>query len=241
MTVAVGVLARAPSAAGKTRLAPHLSPERLLTLRRAVLTDTLRALESIPDLTIFFTPDDAAEEIASLAGMSRRRVAQGAGDLGARMLRALQYLLRVSDTVHDPGRCLTPDGTEAAIEGAILIGSDIPLLTADHIREAAEQLAPRNATAVAERSLVLGPADDGGYYLIGMTAPHAQLFEGIEWGTESVLTDTLRAADRMNLHPHLIRSTYDIDAIDDLLRCERDLKWLPSAVCQDLRRWFAAA
>ena len=230
MTVAVGVLARAPSAAGKTRLAPHLSPERLLTLRRALLTDTLRALESLPDLTIFFTPDDAEEEIASLGGISRRRIAQGAGDLGARMHRALLHLLDAK-------------GARAfqASEGAILVGSDIPLLTANHILEAADTLqVTGSARALAER-VVLGPADDGGYYLIGMTEPHAELFEGIEWGTESVLTDTLRAADRIHLHPHLIRSTYDIDAVDDLLRCERDLKWLPSPVCQDLRRWFAAA
>ncbi len=231
MTVAVGVLARAPSPAGKTRLAPHLSPARLLTLRHALLTDTLRALESLPDLTIFFTPDDAEEEIASLGGISRRRIAQGAGDLGARMLAAIRCL-----TVSDGARWgPTPSDT------AILVGSDIPLLTADHILDAADTLqVTGSAKALAER-VVLGPADDGGYYLIGMTEPHAELFEKIEWGTESVLTDTLRAADRIHLHPHLIRSTYDIDAVDDLLRCERDLKWLPSPVCQDLRRWFAAA
>ena len=101
MTVAVGVLGRAPSAAGKARLAPHLSPERLLTLRRALLTDTLRAVGPLPHVTIFFTPDDADQEIASLSAATTARVPQGDGDLGARMLRALQYLLRVSDTVHD--------------------------------------------------------------------------------------------------------------------------------------------
>jgi hypothetical protein len=91
----------------------------------------------------------------------------------------------------------------------------------------------------AERGIVLGPADDGGYYLIGMPDVYAELFEGIAWGTESVLTDTLRAADRARIDAHLARSAYDVDTIDDLLRLERDLAWLPSGVCPALRRWFS--
>lgn len=86
---------------------------------------------------------------------------------------------------------------------------------------------------------MLGPADDGGYYLIGMTQPHPGLFEGIAWGTESVLTDTLRAADRIGVDARLVRSAYDVDTIDDLLRVERDLAWLPSVVCPRLRRWLS--
>ena len=86
---------------------------------------------------------------------------------------------------------------------------------------------------------MLGPADDGGYYLIGMRQAHPELFEGIAWGSDSVLTDTLRAADRAGIGAHLTRSAYDVDTIDDLLRLERDLAWLPSAVCPALRRWFS--
>lgn len=230
MSVAVGVMARAPSSGGKTRLSPHLSPARLAALCAALLADTMLALTSLDDVTVFFTPDEADQEIASLCAATTARAPQGDGDLGARMLCASQHLLRVSDTVHDPGRCLTPSGTEAAI----LVGSDIPMLTADHIREAAERLAS------AERSCVLGPADDGGYYLIGMTESHPELFEGIAWGTESVLTDTLRAADRAGLAAHLLRSAYDVDTIEDLQRLERDLKWAPSIVCPAIRRWLAA-
>jgi rSAM/selenodomain-associated transferase 1 len=211
VSVAVGVMARTPESGGKTRLAPHLSPARLTALRRALLSDTLRALDSVPDVTIFCTPDQGGQEIAALDAGKRRTVPQGDGDLGVRMLRALQHLLSQSDA-------------------AILVGSDVPLLTADHIREAAELL--------SDGRVVIGPADDGGYYLIGMTTAHAGVFEEIEWGTESVLTDTLRAADRAGVAVHLIRSAYDIDTIDDLLRIERDLKWAPSVACEDLRRWL---
>jgi glycosyltransferase A (GT-A) superfamily protein (DUF2064 family) len=235
-------MARAPSSGGKIRLAPHLSPARLTSLRTALLADSLFALGGLPGLTVFFTPDEAEQEIASLCGAAVPCVAQGAGDLGARMAGALQHLLR-------GGRC----------DAAILVGSDIPLLTRDHVAEAAELLLPlRSAKAStaakvsvdhrslgegwsAERRIVLGPADDGGYYLIGMTQVHASLFEGIAWGSESVLADTLRAADRAAIDTHLTRSAYDVDTIDDLLRLERDLGWLPSGVCPALRRWFSEA
>jgi rSAM/selenodomain-associated transferase 1 len=215
VTTAVGVIARAPSSIGKTRLAPHLSPDRLRALRAAMLADTLRAVEGLPGVFIFFTPDEAEPEIASLAGSAMPRMPQCAGDLGARMLGALRYLLE-----------------DQKFDAALLVGSDIPLLTANHLREAADALQ-------AGGGLVLGPADDGGYYLIGMTQPHAALFDGIGWGSERVLTDTLRTAERIGVEARLVRSAYDVDTVDDLLRLERDLGWAPADVCPAVRRWFS--
>ena len=211
-------MARAPSSEGKTRLAPHLTPERLTSLRSALLADTLSAVASLPDVFVFVTPDEAVPEVETVLPV----VPQGGGDLGARMLHALQFLLQVS--AEEP-QCLTPDI-------AILVGSDIPMLTESLITEAASLL---------QRSggVVLGPADDGGYYLIGMTQAHPGLFEGIAWGSESVLTDTLRAADRLGVDAYLAPSSYDVDTIDDLLRLERDLAWAPSGVAPALRRWFS--
>lgn len=215
MTTAVGVIARALSSIGKTRLGPHLSPDRLRALRAALFTDTLRAVEGLASVFIFFTPDEAEQEIMSLAGSALPRVPQGAGDLGARMLGAVRYLLE-----------------DQKYDAALLVGSDIPLLTASHLREAADTLQARGG-------LVLGPADDGGYYLIGMTRPHAALFDGIAWGSESVLTDTLRTAERIGVEARLIRSAYDVDTLDDLLRLERDLAWAPADLCPAVRRWFS--
>jgi glycosyltransferase A (GT-A) superfamily protein (DUF2064 family) len=233
VTTAVGVMARAPSSPGKTRLAGDFSASRLIALRSALLADTLRAVERLPNVTIFFTPDDAEAEIASFAAVARR-VPQGGGDLGTQMRRALQFLLRepMSDTVSELG---TEMGSEIAHEppdAAILVGSDIPLLTAAHVTDA--------ATALQSRSgVVLGPADDGGYYLIGMRQVYADLFEGMAWGSKTVLADTLRAADRLGIAAHLMPRAYDVDTIDDLLRLERDLAWLPASVCPALRRWFS--
>jgi len=215
VTTAVGVFARAPSSTGKTRLAPHLSPDRLRALSAALLADTLGAVESLPAVFLFFTPDEAEQEITSLAGSGVQCVPQRGADLGARMLGAVRYLL-----------------DDRSYDAALLVGSDIPLVTASHFREAAD-------TLQAGGGLVLGPADDGGYYLIGMTRPHAALFEGIAWGSESVLTETLRTAERIGVEARLVRSAYDVDTFDDLLRLERDLAWAPSAVCPAVRRWFS--
>ena len=216
MRTAFGVMARAPSSSGKTRLAPHLSPSRLTALRAALLTDMLRVVESLSDVTIFFTPGEAEPEIAALCARTMPRVRQSGGDLGARMLAALQYLLEIRQ-----------------YDAALLVGSDIPLLSADHLTEAADTLA-------ASRGVVLGPADDGGYYLIGMTQVHAGLFEQIGWGTESVLTDTLRAAERCGVEARVVGSAYDIDTIDDLRHLEHDLASASAGVCPGVRRWFRA-
>lgn len=215
MSTAVGVMARAPSSGGKSRLAPHLSPPRLAALRAALLADTLLVADRLSDVTIFFTPDEAEHEIAAASPSTMRREPQGAGDLGVRMLRALRHLL-------DTRPC----------DAAILVGSDIPLLGADHILEASE-------TLHASGGVVLGPADDGGYYLIGMTEARAALFDGIAWGTETVLTDTLRIAERLGVEARLGRSAYDVDTIDDLRRVERELAAAPPALCPALRRWLS--
>ena len=222
--IAVGVMARAPSSPGKTRLAPHLTASRLTALNAALLADTLRTVEQLHGVTIFFTPDDMESDVAAHGASALARVPQGDGDLGARMLRALQFLRGCLTPWGQTPRGLTPDG-------AILVGSDIPLLTVDHLREAEQVLQ-------SSGGVVLGPADDGGYYLIGMTRVHAGMFEGIAWGTASVLTDTLRAAERCGVEARLVRGTYDVDTIDDLGRLERDLALMPADRCPALRRWF---
>jgi uncharacterized protein len=208
-------MARAPSSEGKTRLAPHLSASALASLRAALLADTLRVLEPLSAVTVFFTPDEAEQEIATLSSPAFDRKPQGDGDLGARMLRALRHLIGV-------------DGAAAAV----LVGSDIPLLGVEHLREAADTLEARGG-------VVLGPADDGGYYLIGMTQARPGLFDEVAWGTASVLTDTLRAAERIGVEARLIRSAYDVDTIDDLRRLARDLADAPATVCPGVRRWLS--
>ena len=213
----VGVMTRAPSSGGKTRLSPHLSEDRLRTLRGALLVDTVQTISAVRDIDIvlFFTPVQGAREICEFVP-ALPCVAQTGDDLGERMRGALEQLLQVR-----------------GCEAAILVGTDMPLLTAAHLAEARD-------TLDAFQGVVLGPADDGGYYLIGMQAVQAALFQGIEWGTASVLTDTLRAADLAGVEARLIRAGYDVDTIEDLRRFEDDLQSAPPELAPHVRAWFRA-
>jgi rSAM/selenodomain-associated transferase 1 len=217
---AVGVMARAPSVAGKSRLHRDLSPSRLAALRAALLADTLDMVGKATDggtvdAVIFFTPAGAASEIAAASDGRFVCVCQGEGDLGQRMRLALEELLG-------------PRGYGAAM----LVGVDIPFLGAQHLLHARDLLQARGG-------VVLGPADDGGYYLIGMTKVYDRLFEQIEWGSGRVLSDTLRAAERLSIDTRLIGGTYDVDTMDDLRRLERDLASAALEVAPHVRCWFA--
>jgi rSAM/selenodomain-associated transferase 1 len=220
-------MARAPSTLGKTRLAGHIPEPRLSSLRSAMLADTLSVVTSIPlvDVFVFFTPDDAASDIERLSSRSLEMIPQTTGNLGARMNAAFEHLIGKGSGA----------GSRSSSPGygtAILIGSDIPLLDTDHILEARSLLR-------AHGGLVLGPADDGGYYLIGMREAHPEVFDGISWGTDSVLIDTLAASDRIGVETRLMRGTYDIDTIEDLRRLERDLAGLEETCAPNVRRWMA--
>jgi rSAM/selenodomain-associated transferase 1 len=214
--VAVAVMARAPSAPGKTRLAAYLTPRRLSRLRSAFLDDAIALLASTPDIDpfIFYTPHDAGAEIAAIAGPRVQALAQQGDGLGARMRSAMEELL-----------------DRRGVDAAILIGSDMPLLTPQHLADASDLL--------MLDTIVLGPADDGGYYLIGMRRMRGELFADVEWGTASVLTDTLRIADRLGVEARMIRSGYDVDTIEDLRRLEADLSAAAPEIAPHVRRWFS--
>jgi rSAM/selenodomain-associated transferase 1 len=214
-------MARAPSAGGKTRLARDLSSARLTTLRAALLADTLDLVQRAAatraiDPVVFYTPADAGPEIGAASDCRFPHVSQSDGDLGDRMRSALAHLL-----------------DDLGYGSAMLVGTDIPLLTAAHLSEARQALESTGG-------IVLGPADDGGYVLIGMTKVHAALFEGIEWGSAGVLTDTLRAAERHGIKAHLVAGSYDVDTIEDLRRLERDLASAAPDVAPHVRAWFGA-
>jgi rSAM/selenodomain-associated transferase 1 len=213
---AVAVMARAPSAPGKSRLAPHISATRLHSLRTALLADVLHVVSALNDADrfIFFTPDDAEQEIAAMARGSFTLRRQRGDTLGQRMQSAFTELLN-----------------ERGHASAILIGSDLPMLTAAHFTAAQDRL--RRAGDV-----VLGPAEDGGYYLIGMRTSEPRLFEAIEWGTATVLFDTILSAVRIGLAPKIVERIYDLDTIEDLRRLERDLTMAPAHVAPNTRAWL---
>jgi len=190
----VAVLTRAPSSGGKTRLFAALGcvPDpRLLT---ALLLDTLDGAAA-PDVTLVVSvaPASACDEVASLVPPGIDVIPQSAGSLGERMRSTLASLL------------------DRGARAVVLIGSDLPEITRPTIA-AAFRMLERDPDA-----LVLGPAADGGYYLLGATRV-PPVFDGIEWGSDAVLTQTQAAAAIAGLHVSLVDVLGDVDTSSDLQR-----------------------
>ena len=117
-------------------------------------------------------------------------------------------------------RNLFEDLFAAGFTRVVLIGSDLPTLPAEHVADALARLRPGTVT--------LGPAADGGYYLIGLTAPDSgdavpDLFTGVRWGTSSAFEDTVRAAARSGIAVERIAGWYDVDDADDMERLRREV------------------
>ncbi len=183
------VFARFPAAGRvKTRLIPALGEERATALYRRLLLLTLRQARAFcagnkVELELWF--DGAESELRHWLGENCRYVAQGKGDLGERMARAFE---------------------QSASEGSnatVLIGSDCPELDAEALRQGFDQL-QRNP-------VVFGPATDGGYYLVGLTRPFPELFRGIAWSTDVVLTQSLEIVRRHGIEPALLKTLSDLD------------------------------
>ena len=196
-TRAIVVAAKAPRAgAVKTRLCPPLSPEEAARLARAFLDDTLEAAAPLRKVADLFL---ALDEDAAKVPAAARRLRQRGGHLGERL-------------VH-----LFADVFAEGYEQVCVVGSDAPHLPAAFLVEAFGRL--------AQNDVALGPADDGGYYLVALRAPAPELFGGdIGWGGPGVLADTLARAAEAGRTAGLLPPWYDIDTPHDLRRLQRDLR-----------------
>jgi rSAM/selenodomain-associated transferase 1 len=191
------VLAKQPLAGlAKTRLAVEVGAARAAELCAAFVRDSLDlASTRARRLYVAASPSNSLSYFQLLAP-SARCFAQPDGDLGARLLDAFETAIR--DGARHP----------------VLIGSDSPTVPA-HLLTVAQQ-------ALRTHDVVIGPADDGGYYLIGMRVPHASLFERVDWSTERVLGQTLARAREARLDVFLLPSWYDVDEARDLERLASD-------------------
>jgi len=176
----------------KTRLQPEYTPQEAAEIAALLIRATVElAVASWPgEIYLYGAPDARHPLFEKLAREFDLQLApQGAGDLGARMLAALREGLVRRRT-------------------AAILGCDVPHCSWDILDQANHWLAQgRN---------VLGPTEDGGYYFIGLGAPHVALFEGIDWGTERVLTQTLARAKQLGIEFEWLPRLRDIDTADDL-------------------------
>jgi len=184
----------------KTRLSPALPAALACDLHRALLDDALAAAaRARAGARYLYWADAPARRGAFAAPSGFETRDQGGGDLGARLERAFgQQLARSGDR-------------------AVAIGADCPDLDVGLIERAFETL--------ARADLVLGPARDGGYYLIGLARPAPALFRGMRWGTAGVLEETRARAHAAGLRTALLEPLDDLDTPADLVR------WLGRAAC----------
>jgi hypothetical protein len=173
----------------KSRLAATIGPDEAATAYRRLVAMLLASLGAVGPVEIRFTPDDGAGEVEPWRKEGWTLRPQGEGDLGIRLHQAF------SDSFAD------------GFQRVVVIGSDCPTVTEADVRAA--------WSALESHDVVLGPAKDGGYWLIGLRAPQPALFDRMEWSTETVFRETLRRAKDAGLCVHRLSERTDIDTAED--------------------------
>ncbi len=177
----------------KTRLAEAVGAERACAVYQTIAERPVRRWPGSMTPEIHYSPATAEPEMRAWLGDRVRLVPQTRGGLGERLEHAVARAFA--------------DGAASVI----CIGGDCPRLGERHIREAIALLDAGNDP-------VLGPCEDGGYYLIGLAAPHVELFRDIPWSTPDTLDATVERARALGLHPAFLETLYDVDTVEDLER-----------------------
>src|SRR5713101_7690681 len=185
----------------KSRLHASLGAERATELYRCFLLDRLDALATLRDITgaVAFMPPEAGALMQALAPPTLRLARQRGADLGERLSNILTDLLDLGHIA------------------ALAVDSDSPTLPMAYVAEAATVLSG------AKCDVVLGPCEDGGYYLVGLRCPQPALFEGIPWSTDAVFAMTLDKAHAQGLSVHVLPHWFDVDTESDLQRLHAEM------------------
>ena len=212
---ALVIMAKQPVAGRtKTRLCPPLTPAQAAELYEALLRDTIHLVAGLAgvQLAIALTPPEATELFERWSPPGTLLLPVSGSDIGECLDRVLGSLLA------------------AGHSGVMALNSDGPTLPAAHLRQALAQL--------DQADVVLGPGEDGGYYLIGLRAPHPRLFYEIDWSTERVLPQTLARAESLGLSVALLPAWYDVDTAPDLDRLRAEVKTLPPGAVPYTRQFL---
>jgi uncharacterized protein len=173
----------------KTRLDATLGAQAAC-LAYQILVDTLLGnLSALKNVELRHAPDEASREMEPWLRQGWTAQGQGEGDLGERLGAAFDAAWM------------------SGCRRVVIIGSDCPEVTARDVRSAWRELRTHD--------LILGPANDGGYWLIGLSQPRPALFEGIAWSSDTVFRETLERARRWALKVHLLRTLTDVDTEAD--------------------------
>jgi uncharacterized protein len=199
---ALAVMTKAPQAGRvKTRLVPPLTPEEAAELNKCFLRDTAAAISSAcsrrpvgdegktarSSPIAVYTPVGAESVYTDILPADFSLLPQRGDKFGERLYLAIEDLCK------------------CGFDALCLIDSDSPTVPAENFEQAVELL------STSEDRVVLGPSDDGGYYLIGMKKPHRHLFEQIDWSTERVFNQTMQRATEIGIEVKRLPTGYDVD------------------------------
>lgn len=179
----------------KSRLAFKLGDIEATRVYRSVTENLISAIvqpskDACYEIAVTYSPAEAAQEMRAWLGSGLQLIAQSGANLGERMQKAFS------------------DGFSRGYKNIIIIGSDCPAVTNELIISALEKL--------KSHDVVIGPAYDGGYYLIGLCRSEPKLFAGIDWSTELVLKQTIERCTALHRSYVLLPELRDIDRIEDL-------------------------
>lgn len=191
----------------KTRLCPPLTSQESSNLYSCFLQDTVDKVAKVPGALKYLALDIEDLEIrgGGIAPLlddisipkSFKVIGQGSGDLGERLTCLTNQVLEESDRL-------------------IFVGADSPSLPIPYLESALRLL--------ADNDVVIGPSEDGGYYLLGMAGCFTFLFEGVEWSSDRVFKQTLDCARSAGLKVNSMSTWYDVDTSSDLSRLALDIK-----------------
>jgi|SRR5579859_2802792 len=185
----------------KTRLAKTIGAEAACAAYRLLTETVLERISPLSDVQLRYAPDDAFAEIEPWLRPGWRASAQGPGNLGQRLHTAFLEAFN--------------EGTKQVV----IIGSDCPGVTARDIEAA--------WAALKENEVVIGPATDGGYWLIGLREPRPPLFKDMAWSTKTVFQETLKRCKTTGLSVKLLRELSDVDTETDWLAYSKSSKSAP--------------
>ncbi|NEQ41189.1 MAG: glycosyltransferase [Okeania sp. SIO3I5] len=178
----------------KTRLIPALGAEGAASLQFQMTETTITKAQKLSNMMSLLVEVRFAggnlQLMKNWLGIDLKYQEQGTGDLGERIIRAFESAF------------------ERGMKSVVVIGTDCPSLTTEIMLEAFAKL--------TESDVIIGPATDGGYYLIGLKKIIPELFQGINWGTSEVLSKTVATAQNLNLVIDYLPELSDIDRPEDL-------------------------
>ena len=217
MSQSLILITKAPTAGDvKTRLCPPLSHEEAAALHHCFFLDTVEKIMRLgmTNPVISYTPDSEQAYFEALVP-GALLLPQRGDELGARMADCFEQRFIRGDT------------------GVILTGSDLPTLPQRVFWEAVKRLAS------PQIDMVIGPSEDGGYYLVGLCSVQRYLFEDMTWSTPQVFGETVQRAKKLGLRLAYLPTWFDVDTPDDLDRLHALWTRKPDAIPTHTRQFLS--